>query len=97
MKDNTQDTAKNNGKNTKKAKKEKIVYIDDHHTVANMNVEGMPWHTKSDPDPKKQPDRLSFKEKLALTLGAYRAYLPIVLGIGFSLLFVYLLLKLMWS
>lgn len=27
-----------------KKKKEKVIYVDDGRTIANMNIEGMPWY-----------------------------------------------------
>jgi len=30
-----------------KKKKEKVIYVDDGRTIANMNVEGMPWYNPS--------------------------------------------------
>ena len=77
--------------------KEEIIYIDDHHTVADMNVEGLPWYVKSGHDRKKKVNKLSFKEKFAIVFGAYRAYFPIILAIGSGFLFVFFLLKLIWG
>lgn len=91
----TRDSAQTDGKD----EKQEIVYIDDHHTVADMNVEGLPWFVKSGHDKKKKEgqDKLSFKEKFALVFGAYRAYFPILLGIGVGFLAVFLLLKWLWG
>ena len=80
-----------------KSEKEEIIYIDDHHTVADMNVEGLPWYVKGGHHREKKVNKLSFKEKFAIVFGAYRAYLPIILAIGSGFLFVFLLLKLIWG
>ncbi|MBR2646249.1 MAG: hypothetical protein IKD47_01635 [Clostridia bacterium] len=86
-----------NKKETEKTKQDEIVYIDDNRTVADMNVEGMPWYVKGGYDKKKSPDKLSFKERFALVFGAYRAYLPVVAVIGGAFLLVFLLFRVMWG
>ena len=57
-----------------KKEKEKIVYVDDGRTIVDMDVEGFPWH--GDKKRKKDPDSPTFREKLAMAFGAYRAYFP---------------------
>ena len=57
---------------------------DDGRTVADMNVEGMPWYDK---DKEKKDERrkkieelkISRKERRAMVMGAYLAYLPMFL------------------
>ncbi len=67
-----------------KKKKKKTKYIDDGHTIYNMDVEGFKWHDK-----KKGKDSvpLEKKEKLAVIKAALIVYLPILLVclIGFAL------------
>jgi len=75
--------------------------LDDGRTVANMNVAGMPWYrSKKELSAQKQINDLGMtkKEKWAVIVGAYKAYIPIFAGIlaGFTvgyllfLLFAYL-------
>lgn len=85
----------------KKDKKKKKNELDDYSdlTVANMNVEGMPWYkdpNKLAAEQKIGDLNLSKKEKRALILGAYRAFLPvflIIIGVFcvcFTLLMLYM-------
>lgn len=66
-------------------KKNKKKYDDDDgRTVANMNVDGMPWYqpNKEENDKKRKKIeelKLSRKEKRAMIMGAYLAYLPMFL------------------
>lgn len=61
------------------AKKKKIDYYDDGRTIVNMNVDGMPWYNPNRTDRKKKDkDKPSFKERMAMIFGAYRAFLPFV-------------------
>lgn len=79
----------------KKEEKKKYVYIDDGRTIADMNVEGMPGY-----DParnQKKADRLTFKEKMAVLFGAYRAYFPYLVTVLLALAIVYLIFYIIWS
>lgn len=73
-------------------KKKKNQYIDDGHTIYNMDVDGMPGRKE-----KKGNISLTKKEKRALISAAMQYYLPIFLGILFcffiAILIVYLWLK----
>ncbi len=66
-------------------KKSKKKYADDDgRTIANMNVEGMPWYdaNKEENDKKKERMeqlRITRKEKWAMIKAAYLAYLPMLL------------------
>lgn len=77
------------------AKKKKSKYIDDGHTIYNMDVEGFKWHDKK----VKNESNLTLdkKEKFLLHKAAFRAYFPILLIvlIGFALagLLIYFWLK----
>lgn len=72
---------------TKKNKKE---YIDDGHTIYNMDVEGFKWHDKKVKDKKNIV--LSKRERLMLILSAYKSYLPklFIIIFAFSLVIVLL-------
>ena len=82
----------------KKKKKDELDEYKD-VTVADMNVEGMPWYRSEE---QKKADRerrelnLSAKEKRALIFGAYAALLPyflIIIGVFcavFGLIMLYL-------
>lgn len=67
-----------------KEKKEK--YVDDGHTIYNMDVEGFPWHEKN----KRQ--YASNDEKKSLVKAAYKAYLPILLLVIVSFTLAFILL-----
>ena len=70
-------------------KKNKVKYIDDGRTIANMNVEGMPWYNpaKSDAasgasessDASQPADPLSVKETLYVAGGVLKASLLVAL------------------
>ena len=62
----------------KKDKKKKREFIDDGRTVADMNVEGMPWYRGKNYDPQKAP-KLTRKEKFAVFKGSFIAMLPALL------------------
>ena len=67
-----------------KKKKKKEYEDDDGRTVANMNVDGMPWYeeNKEENDEKRRKMmelRLSHKEKFAMYMGAVTAFLPMLL------------------
>ncbi len=78
-------------------KKKKVYDDDDGRTVANMNVEGMRGY-----DPKKEEEKekrrkikelkVSRKERRAMIIGAYLAYLPMFLTVLLSFTIVALLL-----
>lgn len=65
------------------AKRKKDDYIDDGKTIANMNVEGMPWYHKSSPDAVKDESaprsQMSREEQRMYTMAAIKAGLLIVL------------------
>lgn len=70
-------------------KKNKVKYIDDGRTIANMNVEGMPWYNpgKSEAvsdaagssDTSKPVEPLSAKETLYVASGVLKASLLVAL------------------
>lgn len=78
-----------------KRKKDKTVWVDDGRTVSDMNVEGMPWYVKGGYPKKKE--RITFKERLALIFGAYKAYLPFLLVVMCSIAIVFLLIFVWWG
>lgn len=68
-----------------KKHKEKVTYIDDGRTIANMNVEGMPWYNpRRDEIPKASKingngDHLTAKETFAVMRGVLKAALLVAL------------------
>ena len=81
-----------------KKKKEKPQIYDDGRTIVNMNVEGMPWYDPNRGERKKKDkDRPTFKERMAMVFGAYRAFLPYVLATVLAFTVVALLLYLWLS
>ena len=60
-------------------KKDKRPIYDDGHTIVDMNVEGMPWYNPHRTKDKKDRDKPTFKERMAMIWGGYRAILPFVL------------------
>lgn len=77
----------------KKKKKTKAVYVDDGHTVYNMDGVGGARHYEND----KEKAGLSKKEKRAAIRAAFETYLPsfilIILSFTAAALIVYLWLK----
>ena len=80
-------------------KKKKLKFVDDGCTIANMNVDGMPWYNpvKSDipenakaSDVVKVNDDLTLKEKAAMTKGVLLAGL--LVGGVFALAFTIFIL-----
>ena len=80
------------------SKKKKEKFIDEGYTVANMNVEGLPWfmsekHVKAK---RKLVDlNLSEKERRAMMRGAFLAYMPVFLAILTGFVGAYLLFLLL--
>ena len=79
--------------------KKKRTHQDDNRTIANMNVEGMPWY-QSEKDVQKRKAindlQITRKEKWAMLWGAFIAFLPVFLIIIGSFIVVYLLLYLLF-
>lgn len=78
-------------------KKQKDYNDDDGRTIANMNVDGMPWYDekkeeKEERRKKMQDLKITRKEKWAMIKGAYLAYLPMFLAIMVSFIIIMLLL-----
>lgn len=62
-----------------KEKKKKEPFVDDGSVIVDMDIEGMPWYGRpreKEESKKHHPDRPTFRERLAMILGVYRAYLP---------------------
>ena len=58
-------------------------YEDDGRTIADMNVEGMPWYVPQRPEsPPGEKIRLTAKEQRAMTWGALKAGLLIAAVFG---------------
>lgn len=82
-----------------KKRKKKEYADDDGRTIANMNVDGMPWYNpnKEENDEKKkrmEELKITRKEKRAMILGAYLAYLPMFLTAIVAFVIVMLLIAL---
>ncbi len=52
-------------------------YVDDGHTIYNMDVDGFKWHDKKIKN--KEGLDLTKKEKFAMTRAAFTVYLPKIL------------------
>ena len=73
---------------------------DDGRTIANMNVEGMPWYEPDKEEKEKRRKkleelRISRKEKRAMIWGAYLAYLPMLL-VGIAAFTIAMLIIALW-
>lgn len=79
-------------------KKKKVVYIDDGHAIADMNVEGFSWYNKQkfkkfNKDRQPLVDlRINHRERIAMILGALSVIMPIVIIMGLLYGGVFLLL-----
>ncbi len=71
-----------------KDKKEK--FIDDNHTIYNMDVEGMP---KRRPSSKGNELGLTKKERRALIRAAYLHFIPILVGIIICFILAMILIR----
>ena len=75
-----------------KKKNERTPIEDDGRTIANMNVDGLPWYRPNATRKKEgeQRDQPTHKETLALIFAAYKAHLPyfIAMIVGFGLAFL---------
>lgn len=69
------------------ARKKKSKFVDDGRTIADMNVEGMPWYTPE--EKKKQPEEEAFNQKL--TRKEMFAMLRGILGAAMLIAFLFLL------
>ena len=64
-----------------KRKNKPLPAWDDGRTVANMNVEGMPWYRPDSGKEVKEEDKPTRREKRAMIRAGYLAYLPRILAI----------------
>lgn len=77
-------------------KKKDLPDYDDGRTIANMNVDGLPWYQPNLDKNKKvsKEDKPSRKERKAMYRAGYLAYLPqflaILFGFGVCFLLVWL-------
>lgn len=73
------------------SKKKKEEFVDDGHTIYNMNVDGFKWHDKN--RDKKNQVYLNRKEKWAMIRAAFSAYFPklliVLAGFGLAILLLY--------
>ncbi|MBE6910055.1 MAG: hypothetical protein E7474_10870 [Ruminococcaceae bacterium] len=73
---------------------------DDGHTIADMNVEGMPWydaHRRGGAPRGTSGERMSFRERLTAYGGILSAVGLVTLVFGGAYFLVILLLDLLWS
>ncbi len=77
----------------KKEKKKK--YVDDGHTIYNMDIDGFKWHDRKLKNENKIG--LNKKEKFAMIRAAFSAYFPkvfiILVGFSLAILLLYFWLK----
>lgn len=80
-----------------KRKKKQLPEWDDGRTVANMNVEGMPWYHPDSGKEVKEEDKPTHKEKRAMIRAGYLAHLPrfiaILVGFGITIFILWLWLN----
>lgn len=74
----------------KKEKSKKPEYVDDGHTVYNMDIDGFRWHDRK----KAKNNYVDKDEKKELVKAAYKAYLPMLLLILAAFIVTALLLYL---
>ncbi len=76
-----------------KGKRKRLPPGDDGRTIADMNVDGMPWYNPTMGKVKNE-DKPTRKEKRALIRAGYLAYLPaflmVLLGFTAAVLIIYL-------
>ena len=76
---------------------------DDGRTIANMNVEGMPWYQESSPDalpedtpPGQKPYQMTKEEGRIYTWAAIKAGLAVILIFGLVYFFFILFCTKVW-
>ena len=81
-------------------KKKKPEFVDDGRTIANMNVDGMPWYNPAGSETSESTessgivrveDDLTLKEKAAMTKGVLLAGLLVggVFALGFTIFILF--------
>ena len=75
-------------------KKKELPPDDDGRTIANMNVEGMPWYRPDSGKKVREQDKPTRKERRSMIRAGYLAYLPMfifmLLGFTVAFLLIYL-------
>ena len=88
-----------------KKRKDKAEFIDDGRTIADMNVDGMPWSMNKSPDaaprgsetvPGYEPYQMTKEEGRAYTHAAIRAGLLVALVFGLVYFFFLLFADKVW-
>lgn len=81
----------------KERRKKKPPVVDDGTVFANMDIDGLPWRgrvrEKENRRKKGAPEKPTARERWAVILGAYRAYLPAFLVSAAILCVLFLLAK----
>lgn len=62
----------------KNKKEKKPKYVDDGHTVYNMDIEGFKWHDRKK-NKKADNLKITFRERWAMIRAAFSIYAPIFL------------------
>lgn len=81
----------------KKEKKQEV--IDDNRTIANMNVEGMPWYMGKDGYKRQnqmQELDITKEERRAMIFGAMAMMVPVLIVIVLAFFGVFLFLDIFW-
>lgn len=68
--------------------KKKVKYVDDGHTIYNMDIDGMPHRIPKN----KDGIQLTKKERKAIIKAAFSYYLPIIFGVIICFLLTMVLL-----
>ncbi len=75
-------------------KKKRQPFVDDGRTIAEMNIDGMPWYRPDRGKKVKEEAKPTGKERRAMYRAGYLAYLPSLLaslaGLGLAVLLVWL-------
>lgn len=83
----------------KEKKYKKAEFIDDNRTVANMNVEGLPWYISKDAyktQTQLQELHITKEERRAMLVGAMAMMVPILVVITLAFFAVFLFLDIVW-
>ncbi|MGL4738735.1 MAG: hypothetical protein ACRCW2_14880 [Cellulosilyticaceae bacterium] len=83
----------------KEKTKKKTEFVDDGRTIANMNVEGLPWYISKDAYQTKsqlQELHLTKEERRAMIWAAMSMMIPILVVVTLSFFGVFLFLDIFW-
>lgn len=81
----------------KRNEKNDAEYEDDNRTIADMNVEGLPWYNKNVKNKNIQNNiKLTTKEKFRVIFYSLKIIVPIALGFVAVYFLIFLLLDIFW-